>query len=69
MIGSLVNYFYGEHPDSLCVIVSEYGKEFSHLHDNEDGYEDEEDTLFLIYDLKHKEYFYAMLYELSFVYS
>tara|TARA_Y100000592_G_scaffold16471_1_gene24477 strand:- start:436 stop:645 length:210 start_codon:yes stop_codon:yes gene_type:complete len=69
MIGSLVNFFYGEHPDNVCVIVGEYGKEYNKFHEDNSDYENEEDeTLFLVYDLKNKQYFYAMLNELSFVY-
>ena len=64
MIGSLVSYLYNENdPDNLFVIVLRYGKELLDSYMNE---EDEE--LFLVYDFKHNEYFYAMLNELSFFY-
>ena len=68
MIGSLVRFFYNEVPNNICVIVRNYGKEFCETCMGESDPEYEDDVLFLIYDLNSREYFYAMLNELSFVY-
>ena len=64
MIGSLVNFLYNENnPDNLCVILEKYMDDY-----NEERLRDGEEDLFLIYDFKNKDYFYALLNELSFVY-
>lgn len=60
MIGSLVSFLYNENsPDNICVILRRYG---------DDIVQDEDKDLFLVYDLKDNEYFYAMIDELSFLY-
>ena len=64
MIGSLVNFLYNDgNPDNLCVILQKYMEDY-----HESGLSDGEEDLFLIYDFKTKDYFYALLNELSFVY-
>ena len=65
MIGSLVNFLYNEgNPDNVCVILQKYMEDY-----HEGGLSDGEEDLFLIYDFKSKDYFYALLNELSFIYT
>ena len=64
MIGSLVNFLYNDgNPDNLCVILQKYMEDY-----HESGLSYGEEDFFLIYDFKTKDYFYALLNELSFVY-
>ena len=64
MIGSLVNFLYNEgNPDNLCVILQKYMEDY-----HEGSLSNGEEDLFLVYDFRTKDYFYALLNELSFVY-
>ena len=65
MIGSLVRFLYADNEDNCCVILRAYNSgEMQEYVD--DLCEDQE--LFLVYDLKSREYFYALANELSFIY-
>ena len=58
MIGSLVTFIYNEdNMDNICIILQKYGEEDL----------EQEEALFLIYDMKNKDFFYALEEELSFI--
>ena len=63
MIGSLVKFLYADDSDNICIVVRTYDKNDMVLLDGEP----EEEVLYLVYDLKNKEYFYALTNELNFI--
>jgi len=65
MAGSLVNFLYADDSKNICVIVCTYA-ENNKIEIDDDPVEED---LFLIYDLKNREYFYALANELSFIYE
>ena len=64
MSGSLVSFLLADDPKNICVVVSVY-QENNMVETNDESNEEE---LYLLYDLKNKEYFYALANELSFIY-
>ena len=63
MIGSLVKFLYADDSDNICIVIRTYDKNDMILLDGEP----EEEELYLVYDLKNKEYFYALTNELNFI--
>ena len=65
MIGSLVKFLYADDKDNICVILRTYDTE--EMRDYVSGDDLDEKELYLVYDLKTSEAYYALGNELDFI--
>lgn len=67
MKGTLVKWVHSDEPSNICVIIRAYLQEQI---EEEIGHDDEiedDNPLFLVYDMTTNEYFYALEDELHFI--
>ena len=67
MIGSLVKFIYADDEDNICVVMRSYDKD--NMTDYVSDADKDDDDLYLVYDFKSKDYFYALENELITIYK